>query len=86
MCFLLYTMDYRTQALLGTNGLVYTTPIVLYCIFRFSALMQNGTYSDPVRLITHDRAFQIGILLWVVLCIGIVYGHGVMHQWLSTGP
>lgn len=85
MCFLLYTMDYRTQVLLGTNGLVYTTPIVLYCIFRFSALMQNGTYCDPVRLITHDRAFQIGILLWVVLCIGIVYGHGVVHQWLSKG-
>jgi 4-hydroxybenzoate polyprenyltransferase len=84
-CFLLYTMDSRTRALLGTNDLVYTTPVVLYCIFRFSALMQNGTYCDPVRLITHDRAFQIGILLWVVLCVGIVYGYGVVPQWLSKG-
>jgi 4-hydroxybenzoate polyprenyltransferase len=86
MCFLLYTMDSRTQALLGTNGLVYTTPIVLYCVFRFSALMQNGTYCDPVRLITHDRAFQAGILVWVALCIGIIYGHGAVPEWLWKGP
>jgi 4-hydroxybenzoate polyprenyltransferase len=79
-CFLLYTMDSRTQTVIGTNDLVYTTPVVLYCIFRFSALMQNGTYCDPVRLITHDRAFQIGILLWVVLCVGIVYGHRLVPQ------
>jgi decaprenyl-phosphate phosphoribosyltransferase len=85
-CFLLYTMDSRTRTLIGTDGLVYTTPVVLYCIFRFSALMQNGTYCDPVRLITRDRAFQIGILLWVVLCIGIVYGRGEMPQWLIEGP
>ena len=84
-CFLLYTMDSRTRDLFGTNDLVYTTPVVLYCIFRFSALMQNGTYCDPVRLITHDRAFQIGILLWVALCIGIVYGHGVVPRLASVG-
>jgi 4-hydroxybenzoate polyprenyltransferase len=84
-CFLLYTMDSRTRALFGTNGLVYTTPVVLYCIFRFSALMQKGTYSDPIHLIMADRAFQLGILLWVALSIGIVYGYRAMPEWLSNG-
>lgn len=77
VCFLLYTMDYRTKELFGTNDLVYTVPLVLYCIFRLSALTQKGVYSDPVRLIMHDRPFQVGILLWVLLCIGIVYGIGL---------
>jgi len=76
VCFLLYTMDYRTKELFGTNDLVYTAPLVLYCIFRLSALTQKGVYSDPVRLIFHDRPFQIGIVLWMLLCIGIVYGIG----------
>jgi len=82
-CFLLYAMDHRTQEVFGTNHLVYTTPLVLYCIFRFSALTQKGVYSDPVRLILRDRPFQIGMLLWVLLSIGIIYGVG-MDQPLGT--
>ncbi|MBN1360797.1 MAG: decaprenyl-phosphate phosphoribosyltransferase [Sedimentisphaerales bacterium] len=80
VCFLLYAMDDRTQAIFGTNQLVYTTPVVLYCIFRFSALTQKGVYSDPVKLILRDRPFQIGILIWVVLCVGIIYGNGTGFQ------
>lgn len=81
VCFLLYAMDYRTRELFGTNDLVYTTPVVLYCIFRFSALTQKGVYSDPVRLILRDRPFQIGFVLWVILCIAIVYGNGFSVHW-----
>lgn len=73
VCFLLYAMDDRTFQLFGTNHLVYTTPLVLYCTFRFSALMQQGRYSDPVQLILHDLPFQIGLMLWVLSCIGIIY-------------
>lgn len=74
VCFLLYAMDRRTEELLGTTDLVYTTPFVLYCIFRFSALTQKGVYSDPVRLILRDRPFQVGIVLWGILSVLIVYG------------
>jgi 4-hydroxybenzoate polyprenyltransferase len=80
VCFLLYAMDNRTRELFGTHQLVYTTPIVLYCIFRFSALTQKGAYSDPVKLILRDLPFQIGMVLWVVLCIVIVYGRGMGPQ------
>ena len=73
VCFLLYAMDERTLDIFGTNNLVYTTPIVLYCVFRFSALIQKGKYSNPVQLILRDRPFQIGSLLWVLACIGIIY-------------
>jgi len=65
VCFLLYTMDSRTFRLFGTNNLVYTTPLVLYCIFRFSALVQKGRYSGPVQLILKDLPFQVCFLLWV---------------------
>jgi len=73
VCFLLYAMDDRTFQLFGTNHLVYTTPLVLYCTFRFSALMQQGRFSDPVQLILYDLPFQIGLVLWVLSCIGIIY-------------
>jgi 4-hydroxybenzoate polyprenyltransferase len=73
VCFLLYATDDRTIEVFGTNSLVYTTPFVLYCIFRFSALIQKGKYLGPVELILHDRPFQIGIFLWALACIGIIY-------------
>ncbi len=73
VCFLLYAMDKRTLDVFGTNNLVYTTPLVLYCVFRFSALIQKGRYSDPVQLIVSDRPFQIGFVLWIIACIGIIY-------------
>ena len=73
VCFLLYSMDERTLHIFGTNNLVYTTPLVLYCIFRFSLLIQQGTYSDPLQLIYRDLPFQIGLVLWVISCIVIIY-------------
>jgi 4-hydroxybenzoate polyprenyltransferase len=73
VCFLLYAMDERTLRIFGTNNLVYTTPLVLYCIFRFSLLIQQGRYSDPLRLIYRDLPFQAGLVLWVLSCIVIIY-------------
>ncbi|UCE98746.1 MAG: decaprenyl-phosphate phosphoribosyltransferase [Planctomycetota bacterium] len=75
VCFLLYATDARTLRVFGTNNLVYTTPLVLYCIFRFSALIQKGMYSGPVELTLRDRPFQIGFALWVLSCIGIIYAN-----------
>jgi 4-hydroxybenzoate polyprenyltransferase len=73
ICFLLYAMDDRTRQVFGTNNLIYTTPLVLYCVFRFSALIQKGKYSGPVNLILADLPFQIGFLLWVLSCTVIIY-------------
>ncbi|MBN2593926.1 MAG: decaprenyl-phosphate phosphoribosyltransferase [Sedimentisphaerales bacterium] len=73
VCFLLYAMDDQTLRIFGTNNLVYTTPLVMYCIFRFSLLIQQGTYSDPLVLIYKDLPFQIGSVLWILSCIGIIY-------------
>ncbi len=75
VCFLLYAADDRTLRVFGTNNLVYTTPLVLYCVFRFSALIQKGKFSGPVQLILRDRAFQIAFVVWVLSCVGIIYAN-----------
>jgi len=73
VCFLLYAMDDRTLQTFGNNHLVYTTPLVLYCIFRFSSLIQTGKYLGPVQLIFNDLPFQIGFVVWVIASVIIVY-------------
>ena len=73
VCFLLYARDVETIERFHTRNLVYTTPLVLYCVFRFSALIQKGKYSGPVQLILADLPFQLGFALWVLSCIAIIY-------------
>lgn len=73
VCFLLYAMDDQTTARFGNNYLVYTTPLVLFCVFRFSSLIQIGKYSGPVQFILGDRPFQIGFILWALSCVLIIY-------------
>ncbi len=73
--FLLYAMDSRTILHFGSHHLVYTSPMVLYCVFRFSALIQKGIYAGPVELIIHDKPFQIGFILWVIACLIVIYGN-----------
>jgi 4-hydroxybenzoate polyprenyltransferase len=72
-CFLLYATDAQTVERFGTINLVYTSPLVVYCIFRLSALMQKGRFSGPVQLILADLPFQIGLVLWVLSCVAIIY-------------
>lgn len=86
VCFLLYAMDERTLRVFGTNNLVYTTPLVLYCIFRFSALIQKGKYSDPVQFILRDLPFQIAFCIWVFSCIGIIYADKLKVTFGSIWP
>ena len=82
VCFLLYANDARTHAAFGSNALVYTTPMVLFCVFRFSAEIQKGTCSGPVEFILKDVPFQIGLALWAAACAGIVYAGDVVTAWL----
>lgn len=82
ICFLLYAMDPRTAGLFGSHWLVYTVPLVLYCVFRFSSAMQSGSYLGPVEFMLKDLPFQLGVLAWAGLCILIVYAGPAIRSWL----
>lgn len=82
ICFLLYAMDPRTAQLFGSHWIVYTVPLVLYCVFRFSSAMQAGLYPGPVEFMLTDLPFQVGVLAWAGLCILIVYAGPAIRLWL----
>jgi len=71
--FLLYTMDPQTSAKFGTNYLIYTSPLVIYGVYRFAVLIQTGKYGGPMELLAADRPFQVSLGLWVVMVTVIVH-------------
>jgi len=67
MAYALYTMDPEVQAELGTDKLIFTTPFVIYGIFRFLYLVhQKDQGGDTTETIVTDMPFALNIFLWVL--------------------
>lgn len=63
----LYTIDPLTIARLGTDNLIYTTPIVVFGVFRYLFLIYNRELGgDPVVLILQDRGLLLSFGLYTV--------------------
>jgi 4-hydroxybenzoate polyprenyltransferase len=67
MAYALYTMDKEVQDHLGTDQLIFTTPFVIYGIFRFLYLVhQKDLGGDTSEIIVTDKPFALNIFLWVL--------------------
>ncbi|MBN3039842.1 MAG: decaprenyl-phosphate phosphoribosyltransferase, partial [Candidatus Omnitrophica bacterium] len=72
--YMLYTIDARTVKELGTNKLIYSIPFVYYGIFRYLYLINRQVKDgDPTRLLLFDKMLQLNILLWIFVCITVIY-------------
>lgn len=68
----LYTVDFSTVRLHGTDALIYTVPLVIYGVFRFLYIIRESSEGcDPSKLIIKDLHLVIVSLFWLlsVICI-----------------
>jgi 4-hydroxybenzoate polyprenyltransferase len=73
--YALYAVAPETVAKYNTHNLVYTTPLVLYGIFRYLYLMyQRSAERNPTEAILRDPPFLINLLLWGLAVVWIIYG------------
>ncbi|MFA4982307.1 MAG: decaprenyl-phosphate phosphoribosyltransferase [Candidatus Omnitrophota bacterium] len=72
--YALYAMDAGTIEKFGTNHLIFTVPFVFYGIFRYLYLVDvKNAGGDPSRVLIYDSKMQINIILWIVVCVAVVY-------------
>jgi len=72
--YALYTVDTRTIKEFATTHLLYSIPFVYYGIFRYLYLIHKVRVSgDPTRILLTDRKLQINLVLWVGVCIAVIY-------------
>jgi len=70
----LYTLSPRSIELHGTTNLIYTTPFVVFGIFRFLYLVLfHKSGDDPSSQIFKDRQLVITVILWVLTYGFIIY-------------
>lgn len=74
VAYIFYTLAPETIHKFGTDKLVYTTPFVLYGIFRYLYLVhQKEEGGSPTKLLLTDPPLLINVALWALTSIIIIY-------------
>ncbi len=74
ICYALYTVSQRTVSVFGTENLIYTTPFVVFGIFRFMYLEYlNQKGENTTQIMLTDVPMIVTVLLYGIATILIVY-------------
>jgi len=72
--YMLYSMAPETRAIHGTDNLVFTTPFVIYCIYRYLLKVQEKKRGEgPVEIILRDKGFLLAGCLWIISFVFLVH-------------
>jgi len=74
VCYALYTVAPRTVSIFHTERLIYTTPFVVFGIFRFMYLeYMSGKAENTTHTLATDFPMIANVLLYAVATVMIIY-------------
>ncbi len=74
ICYALYTVASRTVTVFGTENLIYTTPFVVFGIFRYMYLVyMNKQGENTTEVLIKDLPMIINVILYVLVTSFIIY-------------
>ncbi len=74
ICYALYTVSERTVLAFGTENLIYTTPFVVYGIFRFMYLEYISNKGDnTTKIVFSDLQIIFTVLIYTITTVLIIY-------------
>ncbi len=74
ICYALYTVSERTVSAFGTENLIYTTPFVVYGIFRFMYLEYISNKGDnTTKIVFSDIQLILTVLIYAITTVLIIY-------------
>lgn len=72
--YALYTVSERTREIFHTESLIFTTPFVVFGIFRYLFLVHKKNLGEnPTAVITTDIPMIVNLFLWLLSAILIIY-------------
>lgn len=74
ICYALYTVSEKAITTFHTEYLIYTTPFVIFGIFRYLYLIHKKNLGEsPSQIVIKDLPIIITILLWFLISVAIIY-------------
>ena len=67
LSYVLYTVDSETIAKYHGKQLIYTTPFVIYGIFRYQYLVYEKKEGNPSKIVFQDISLIVNVVVWLVL-------------------
>ncbi|MBS1261234.1 MAG: Decaprenyl-phosphate phosphoribosyltransferase [Calditrichaeota bacterium] len=75
LAYILYTVDAETVARVGSTHLLYTTPFVIYAMFRYMARAQRDNIGeDPTDALLRDPGMWVTVLGWLAVVLLVLTG------------
>jgi hypothetical protein len=74
ICYALYTVSERTIKIFNTDNMIYTTPFVVFGIFRYMFLVyMNKKGENTVEIMLTDIPMIINVILYIIAIVSIIY-------------
>lgn len=74
ICYALYTVAARTVSVFSTENLIYTTPFVVFGIFRYMYLeYMSNKGENTTKIIATDFPMIVTLILYIVTTVLIIY-------------
>ncbi len=74
ICYALYSVAARTVSVFGTDKLIFTTPFVVFGIFRYMYLVyMNDKGENTSKILITDLPMIFNILLYILFSVLIIY-------------
>lgn len=74
ICYALYTVSARTVSVFSTENLIYTTPFVVFGIFRYMYLeYMSSKGENTTKIIATDTPMIFTVVLYIAATVLIIY-------------
>ena len=71
--YALWSADSQVVAKYGTDKLIWTVPLVIIILMKYSADIESNSYGDPVDVVMHDKALLGLAALLGLMIVGLIY-------------
>ena len=71
--YALWSADSQVAAKYGTDKLIWTVPIVIIILMKYSADIESNSYGDPVDVVMHDKVLLLLGAALVLMVVGLIY-------------
>ena len=76
LCIVFYSLwcvDPTTLLKTGNNLLIWTVPVIMIILMKYSLDIVGDSYGDPVDVIVNDKILLLIVLIYALFMFGIIY-------------
>ncbi len=75
--YALWSADSEVASKYGTDKLVWTVPLLIIILMKYSADIESSSYGDPVDVILQDKVLLLLGALFGLVIVGLIYVPGL---------